>query len=71
MNIQRKFLLRLVAVAIGLLATITWVGEAEASTPPYLTATSTATTGTETTTTTTILPGNPFTTNSIGWGGGS
>ncbi len=69
MNIQRKLLLRLVAVAIGVLATITWVGEAEASTPPYLTTTSTATTVTETTTTT-ILPGNQFTTNSIGWGGG-
>ncbi len=68
MNTQRKLLIRLLAVAVAFLATITWVDLAEAST------TYTATT-IESTSTDTIAPVVPvskpvYTLFSVGWGGG-
>lgn len=71
MKTQRKLVLRLLAVFIAIMATITWVGQAEAETT-YTTdsATTTTTVVTLPTGTSTTIPGRTFTTNSVGWGGG-
>ena len=72
MNTQRKLLIRLLAVAVALLATITWVDVAEASTT-YTASTTTASTTTATSTdTTTLVPVSKpvYTLFSVGWGGG-
>ncbi len=70
MKTQRKLVLRLVAVFIAVLATITWVGQAEAETTYTTDSETTTTVVTLSTGTSTTIPVRPFTTNSVGWGGG-
>lgn len=68
MNTQRKLLIRLLAVAVALLATITWVDVAEAGT----TYSTSITPATSTDTTTIVVPVSKpvYTLFSVGWGGG-
>ena len=68
MKTQRKLLIRIVSAAIALLATITWVGEAEADSGYALPIDSTTAT-VEVTITATPKP-DLYTLFSVGWGGG-